>query len=217
MLANRLRVVQGDSVSFLIDLVDGHGEPVPARDLEGAIATLTIRRDPAGVDLIRFTSPDASHVEIDARTSAIAIGLTSADTAALGLGAYVYQVRIDYEGAEVDFPIEWAPLDVGLGGLANPTPPVFENTVKLDHDYPLEGDLRYVTPGGSPVGDAQIRVYRKADFDAGRLESPVGITTTDADGRWRSAIFVNPGFDFVVQFFKPNEFGPDQRAVTALA
>lgn len=99
------------------------------------------------------------------------------------------------------------------GVMAEP-PPTFTNTVKLDHNYNLSDALRYVTPGGSGIGEAQVRVYKKEDFDAGRLDAPVGITMTKADGRWVMPVLVNPGYTYTVQFYKPNEYGPDKIEVT---
>lgn len=217
MLSNRLRLVQGASASFLIDLIDEAGEPLPADDLSSSTAELVIRVDPEGADVLAFMSPDASHIVLDPRASTVSIGFTSADTAGLDIGGYLYRVKLTHANGEAEFPVEWAPLDVVLGGAADPAPPVFENTVKLDHDYPQPGDLAYMTPGGSPISAAQVRVYAKADYDAGRLGSPVGITRTDARGRWETGILVVPGFEYVIQFFKPNEFGPDVTQVTALS
>lgn len=217
MLSNRLRIVQGASASFSIDLVDEAGEPLPAEDLATSIAALAIRADPLGADVLAFTSPDASHVALDPRASTVSIGLTSADTTGLDVGGYFYRIKLTHADGEAEFPVEWAPLDIVLGGAADPVPPVFENTVKLDHDYPQPGDLAYMTPGGSPIPAAQVRVYAKADYDAGKLGNPVGITRTDTRGRWETGILVAPGFEYVIQFFKPNEFGPDVTQVTALS
>lgn len=217
MLSNRLRLVQGASASFSIDLIDEAGEPLSAEDLATSVAGLVVRADPEGVDVLSFTSPDASHVALDPEASTLSIGFTSADTAALGVGAYFYRVKLTHADGDIEFPVEWAPLVVGLGGAADPTPPTFENVVKLDHDYPQPGDLVYATPGGSPIAEAQVRVYAKADYDAGKLGSPIGITRTDARGRWETGILVAPGYEYMIQFFKPNEYGPDVTQVTALS
>ncbi len=93
--------------------------------------------------------------------------------------------------------------------------PAFTNTVKIDHNYGLSDALRYVTPGGSPICDAQVRVYKKEDYDAGRLDQAVGTTLTRQDGRWCNPILVNPGYTYVIVFQKPNAYGPDRVEVTA--
>jgi hypothetical protein len=89
----------------------------------------------------------------------------------------------------------------------------FEQSVAVNHDHGLADHLRYVTAGGTQIKDAQVRIYFKSDYDAQRLGAPVGVTTTTATGRWKDPIFVQPGFTYVVQFFKPNEFGPDTATI----
>jgi hypothetical protein len=94
-------------------------------------------------------------------------------------------------------------------------PPPFTNTVKIDHNYNLSDALRYMTPGGSPICDAQIRVYKKEDYDAGLLDQAIGATLTRPDGRWLNPILVNPGYTYAIVFQKPNEYGPDKVEVVA--
>ena len=89
----------------------------------------------------------------------------------------------------------------------------FEQSVALNHHHGLPDNLRYVTAGGTPIRDAQVRIYFKSDYDAQQLRAPVGVTTTDPSGRWKDPIFVQPGFTYVVQFFKPNDFGPDTATI----
>jgi hypothetical protein len=90
---------------------------------------------------------------------------------------------------------------------------VFEPSVALNHHHGLPDNLRYVTPGGTPIRDAQVRIYFKSDYDTQRLDAPVGVTTTDPNGRWKAPIFVERGFTYVIHFFKPNEFGPDTATI----
>lgn len=216
MASNRLKLVQGASAAFAIDLTDADGEALDYDRLVDAVVTFGMRVTADGSDIVRFTSPDATHLTLSAKDSALTVEFTSGDTAAITTGAYLYEIRLTFADGDVEIPIEWAPIDVGLGGSADPTPPTFDNTVKLDHDYGLTDDLRYMTPGGSPIENAQVRVYLKSDYDAGNLASPVGITTTNAYGRWTSSILVTPGYTFVVQFYKPNEYGPDAKEIVAL-
>lgn len=85
----------------------------------------------------------------------------------------------------------------------------FDNTIAIDQNYGSLDALRYMTPGGSCIDGAQIRVYLKSDYDARKLNCPVGITITKADGRWKDPVLVVPGFTYTVRFEKPNYFGPD--------
>lgn len=216
-MTNHLQLVQGADEAFEIDLTDEYGEALASDRLVDAVIELLVRETAEGPNVLAFTSPDATHLTLTPSASLLAITFLAADTAPLALGEYVYQVKITCTDGEVLLPIEWTPIDIVLGGSAEPAPPVFDNVVKINHDYPLTDDLRYMTPGGSPIANAQIRVYKKADYDAGFLLSPVGITLTDAAGRWSTSILVEPGFEYVIQFFKPNEFGPDIARITALA
>lgn len=105
-------------------------------------------------------------------------------------------------------------------GYSNPfqpsestTPPPFPNTVALDEDYGTENNLRYNDPDGRPIADAQVRVYKKTDYDLENYAAVVGVTTTDANGGWVDPVTVEAGFTYTVQFFKPGAFGPDTREV----
>lgn len=216
MLANRLKLIRGASASFDVDLVDAHGEPIASTRLENCVATFTLRDAATGPDILRYTSADKTHLSVDIRASRLAVAFTPMDTSALALGAYVYELRLQLANGDVVVPVGWSPLDVGLGGVADETQPVFENVIRLDHDFPLPGDMTYMTPGGSPIPDAQIRVYAKADYDARRLDAPIGHTTTNAHGKWNRAILVVPGYTYVVHFFKPGEFGPDVKQVVGV-
>lgn len=93
------------------------------------------------------------------------------------------------------------------------TPPPFPNTVTLDEDYSVENNLRYETPDGAPIAEAQVRVYKKVDYDLANYAAVVGTTTTDADGGWVDPVTVEAGFTYIVQFFKPGVYGPDTREV----
>ncbi len=216
MSANRLKLIQGASASFDVDLVDQFGEPIATERLEGAVATFTIRAVITGPDVVQYVTPDDAHIVIDSLASDVTVTFSAADTTAIPLGAYFYELRLQLSDGEVVLPVEWAPLDVGLGGSADEAQPTFDNVIKLNHDFPLPGDMTYMTPGGSPIVNAQIRVYLKADFDAGLLESPIGRTSTNAYGKWVNTILVAPGYSYVVQFFKPNEFGPDTTTVVGV-
>jgi len=208
-----LVLVQGMNQSFDLTVTDQDGDP---EDLTADKVEFVLRADPANPQNVLYKSTDSPLQIQRLGANQARLLFVPADTAALQPGAYSYQVRVTRADAEVFSAIDWSPALVTPGGdtITNP-PPVFPNTVKLDHNYDLSDALRYVTPGGSPIAGAQVRVYLHADYTAGRLATPVGTTITDANGRWLNPILVSPGFTYVVQFFKPNTYGPDTAAVTA--
>jgi len=111
-------------------------------------------------------------------------------------------------------------VDGNMSGWGNPfqpsestTPPPFPNTVILDEDYTVDNALQFTEPGGDPVEGAQVRVYKKVDYDLENYTAVVGVTTTDADGGWVNPITVEAGFTYTVQFYKPGAFGPDTQEV----
>lgn len=214
--SNRLQLISGTSASFVIDLVDADGNPLAASVLASGNVKAVIRRDPTESDLLTFATPDLVHLALDIYKSTIRLSFTVADINSLPLGSYFYRVELDLADGEIPQPINWTPLDVVLGGSATPEISPFASTVKLTQDYSLSGNLRYMTPGGSPIANAQIRVYQKADYDAGRFDAPIGITLTDTSGGWVTPIFVPPGYSYVIQFFKAFEYGPDVKEVLAV-
>lgn len=86
--------------------------------------------------------------------------------------------------------------------------------VKVDHNYEVPDNLRYVAPGGQGVPNATIRVYKQADWAASRIEAALFVTDTDNDGRWRSPVFLEPGLTYVIVFSKQNAFGPNPVEIT---
>jgi hypothetical protein len=110
--------------------------------------------------------------------------------------------------------------DGNKSGYSNPfqpstssAPAPFPNQVALTHNYGGINELQYVDPNSIPVANAQIRVYKKADFDLNAGIPPLATTTTDGVGHWANIIYVEAGFTYVVQFFKQSAFGPDNREV----
>jgi hypothetical protein len=92
-------------------------------------------------------------------------------------------------------------------------PPPFTNQVALNHDFGGVDELQYVDTNSQPIASAQVRVFKKADFDLNQGIPPLATTQTDSNGRWNNTIFVEAGFTFVIQFFKQSAFGPDNKEV----
>lgn len=102
-------------------------------------------------------------------------------------------------------------------GVFTPQPNVvysLPTRVRVDTHFQGTDNLRYTAPGGAGIAYAKIAVYRKIDFDQGRLGEPLFRTETDTEGRWKTCVFLEPGFEFVVHFSKQSEWGPDTRVIT---
>lgn len=85
---------------------------------------------------------------------------------------------------------------------------------RIDHNFGTPDALTYQTAAGVGVPDATIRVFKAVDWDAGRRTVAAYVTETDAVGRWRSAVWVEPGFDWVIVFEKVNAYGPNTARIT---
>ena len=83
----------------------------------------------------------------------------------------------------------------------------------MDHDTGGALNLQYTTQAGEPVSGASVRVFLKADYDAGTYV-PKGVTSTDSTGKWQSPVFVPTGQTYTIVFSKPGFFGPDAVEVT---
>lgn len=216
MSTARINHIRGTNETYEIDIVDDNGEPYDPTKLIGSVIDFKLRLEPTSPsDLIHWTST-VNPTKLFLTGSIISLVFEPGDTTALDIAVYTFQVGITLGNGDILPPvIEWSPFDLNLGGEAHPEPPVFTNTVKLDHDYGSTDALRYMTPGGSPIDNAQVRVYYKSDYDLNHLDTPVGVSLTNAFGRWSNPILVLPGYTYTVQFFKPNEFGPDKTEVIA--
>lgn len=211
-MSNHISLVRGTTRALKIDLVNEEGEALTCAELVGASAEFLLRVLPGDVsNVLRYTTAlNPANLAFEVISPTLDLTFLPGDTAALTLQGYVYQVEVTLASGDVLPVIEWDLLDLNLGGSAVPTPPVFTNTVTITQDWPLSNDMTYMTPGGSPIENAQVRVYYKSDYDAGVLTSPVGITTTDAAGKWRQPILVLPGYTYVARLEKAGDFGPDK-------
>jgi hypothetical protein len=109
-------------------------------------------------------------------------------------------IAVDTSGLESQPSVPFA--------VASPPPATPPETVGLTHNYGGVNNLQPVDPSGNPIEGVQIRVYFKTDYDANILNNPIGVTLSDSKGQWGTPIFVAPGFDYVIHFEKPGEFGP---------
>lgn len=214
-MSNHLSIIRGTTKKVTVELVDDYGSPIEHCKLKDASAEFLMRNQPTDLtNVLRFTTTDTpGNLAFVPLASALDLTFNPTDTASLPLQLYFYQIMLTLSDGQVLPVLEWSLLDLNLGGAAVPVTPPFDNTVKLDHNYVLPDDMRYMTPGGSPIDNAQIRVYQKSDYDAGLLSAPIGITTTDSYGRWLAPVLVKPGYSYVVRMEKPYGYGPDLRTV----
>lgn len=80
--------------------------------------------------------------------------------------------------------------------------------VMLSHHYATYDALQLLDNAGEPVEGAVIRVYTKAAYDAGDTTVALGVTRTDAQGRWVSAVPVTRPGTYVVHYHKTGVIGP---------
>lgn len=82
--------------------------------------------------------------------------------------------------------------------------------VLVDHDHGGKDALAYRPRGGPGVERADVRVFRKSDWQANNRSARFlqGRTGTAAGGRWVAPVPL-PSGDYVVVFAKPGLFGPD--------
>jgi len=95
-----------------------------------------------------------------------------------------------------------------------PVTPPGQNIVQLDQDTGGTDSLRYVKPNGEPISGADVRVYTKQNYDKKLYSQVLGLTVTNADGRWTTPLLLPTGNTYVVRFYMaPVEevpgWGPD--------
>lgn len=209
MASSRINMIRGTTKSYEVNLTDEDGEPLTDDMLIGAYAVADFRVLPDSSSNVLTFDSRTTPLSLAFYRSVLRLNFVPADTAALSIGMYAWRLRVSLANTSVYDAVEWSPFDLSDGGITEETPPQFDNTVAVDQNYGTSDSLRYMTAGGSPIANAQIRVYYKAQYDVGMLNTPVGVTETNADGRWKAPVLVLPGYSYVIQFFKPNEFGPD--------
>jgi hypothetical protein len=213
----RIIVVQGTSQTVKIDLTKPDGDPLPMGLLVGAVATFTVRTAPTAITNAIFftTAANPQSLYFGQYAPVLTVALAPGDTSGLMIAEYFYQVQLTLADGAVSDVIPWTPFDVTLGGSATPPPPPFTNTIQIDENYQIPGQYLYVTPGGSPICNAQIRLYYQSDYLAGNLSSPVATTTTNACGGFTNPLLVNTGYSYVLRWEDPGLWGPDIATVVA--
>ena len=104
-----------------------------------------------------------------------------------------------------------------LGGEPDDSPrielaTVGTGTVRVTHDYGAEDAFALQTADGCGVAGAVVRVFTLAGWEANARDPDDAVveTATDINGRWISALLLDPG-DYILQFEKPGAIA----AVTA--
>ena len=91
----------------------------------------------------------------------------------------------------------------------------------VDHNYGGPDNLAYRDGTNCAIEGAYVYVFRQSDYVAAQPATPnvslaVASTTTAANGRWTTALKLNPG-DYALLFEKPGEYGPDIHFITVVA
>ncbi len=81
-------------------------------------------------------------------------------------------------------------------------------TAYLHRDFPSAKALRLVNAAGEPIEGVVVRVFNALAYLQNNLATPLGITHTDATGRWLAPIPVPSGSNYVVLFHKVGVIGP---------
>jgi hypothetical protein len=84
----------------------------------------------------------------------------------------------------------------------------------VDHDYPLEGEMIVLDEAANPVEDVTIRIFDHTAFFAGDVDTWIGATLTDVDGKWVDPIVLDDGQSYVVHFQKLSVGGPNHVEIT---
>lgn len=87
--------------------------------------------------------------------------------------------------------------------------------VRVDHDYPTNSNLAYITGECCGVEGATVLAFKKSDWDLGNRvpSAAVASSQTTVGGTWVWAMLLDPG-DYVLRFEKPGSYGPDTVALT---
>lgn len=92
---------------------------------------------------------------------------------------------------------------------------VGDGAVQVDHNYGGADNLAYQESGGRGIVGADIRVFLKSDYDAGRRANGyvVARTGTTTGGRWAAPLMLDHGA-YVLVCYAAGRFGPDTAEIT---
>lgn len=80
---------------------------------------------------------------------------------------------------------------------------------KVDHNFGGVDALQFVTESGAAIPEAEVRIFKKPDFDAGRRDIPLFIVQTRIDGRWARPVYLEAGMSYVLLFDKTSAYSSD--------
>lgn len=86
--------------------------------------------------------------------------------------------------------------------------------VMVNHNYPGADDLRVLNASGEPIEGVTITVFELVPYNAGIVDSWVGVSTTDTEGRWTTPILLPEDQTYIVHFEKPTMYGPSVLEIT---
>lgn len=98
--------------------------------------------------------------------------------------------------------------------LAHSTATELLAKTKVDHHYGGTDQLRYTTTSGVGIPNAEIRIYKRADYEQGRTDLSLFRLETDNDGRWSAPVYLDVGLDYTIWYAKSGLYGPDTRIIT---
>jgi hypothetical protein len=113
-------------------------------------------------------------------------------------------------------------LEVG-GEPADRLPEAFKEfdgcgDILVDHNYGGPDALAYRDGTDYAILGATVHIYKKSDFEAAHPALPakslaVATTSTGANGRWRTVVYLDPG-EYALIYEKDKLFGPDVQFIT---
>jgi hypothetical protein len=86
--------------------------------------------------------------------------------------------------------------------------------VKVDHNYPSDGDLRVVDDEATPIEGVVIKIFEHTAFFAGDTDTWVADTLSDINGGWIDPAYIAEAASYVVHFEKPTMYGPEHVEIT---
>lgn len=87
-------------------------------------------------------------------------------------------------------------------------------SVYVDHNYKSKDNLRLMSKGKGIEG-VDIKIYKKEDYDAGRLSEEFVLqrTITTKDGRWERSIRLESNQNYVIAFGKKDQYSTSIKVI----